>query len=168
MRGRIATKIANTTGMVIDRLDHLSRAKPLSIPNPFAMRPVLTEETVKRTPVVEGGKVLKPKFWTGGMGKLRISGTGSTRTDPSCHTISWQLIKIPAYISCFTGDPAKNSIFLSPQTTIAPASFRDLTLIGTDLAGDTCRLPGRVDHQLEWFPGAIMGLFDEGLGTLLS
>jgi hypothetical protein len=133
LRGRVTTKVADATDTMIGRYDQFLRAKPLSIPHPLAMCPILTEEAVKRASVIKDRKIFKPIFWPGAMGKFRIPGTRPTRTDPICHAIGWQLIIIPAYISFPTGDPLKNTIFLSPQATIAPASFRDLALIDADL-----------------------------------
>jgi hypothetical protein len=101
LRCGITPKVADATGAFINGLGQLFRCKPLSIPNPFSMRPVLAEKTVERASVVEHSKIFKPVFRTVGMGILGISGTGSTRTDPIRYTIGWEPIIIPTDISFF-------------------------------------------------------------------
>ncbi len=82
--------------------------------------------------MVEDRKVLKSVFWAGGIGKSRVSGSGSTRTHPISHTIGWQPVIIPTYVSFDRGNSIEDSFLLSPQATIAPATFRNLAFIDTD------------------------------------
>jgi hypothetical protein len=98
----ITTKVANATGAFVNGLGQLFGCKPLSLPNPFSMRPVLAEETVEGAPVIEDGKVFKSIFRTISIGILGISSTGSARTNPICYTIGWETIIIPADISLFS------------------------------------------------------------------
>jgi hypothetical protein len=99
LRGGISTKIADATGTVIYVLGQFFWANPFAIPHPFSMGPVLTEKAVKRTSVIEDGKVFKPIFWTRMVGKLGVSNTGPPWTDPIRYTIGWQPIIIPTHIS---------------------------------------------------------------------
>jgi hypothetical protein len=101
LRSWITTKVADATGAPINGLGQIFRCKPLSIPHPFSMRPVLAEKTVERASVIEHGKILKPIFWTVGISILGISSAGSTRADPIRYTIGWELIIIPTDISLF-------------------------------------------------------------------
>jgi hypothetical protein len=98
------------------------------------VRPVLAEKTVKGASVIKNGKILKPIFWTGAVGKLWIPSTRSTWADPIGHTIGRKSIIIPTDISLCGGDSSKDSLFLNPEAAIAPASFWNLTPIDTDLA----------------------------------
>jgi hypothetical protein len=134
---RVTTKIADATGPVIDRLDHLFWTGPVPIPHPFSVGPVLTEKTVKRTSVIEYSKILQSIFWTRGVGKSRMSGTGPARADPIGDTVGWQPIIIPTHISFLNRNPLKDPFFVSPQSAIAPSPFSNLTPIRTDRTENT-------------------------------
>jgi len=101
LRSGITPKIADATGAFINRLGQFFGCKPLSVPNPFSLCPVLAEKTIKRAPVVKHGKVFKSIFWPILIGILGISGTRSARTDPIGYTIGWKPIIIPTDISLF-------------------------------------------------------------------
>jgi hypothetical protein len=60
---RISSKIADTTGTVIDRLSELFGSDPFPIPDPFSVCPILTEKTVKGTSMIKHSEVFKPIFW---------------------------------------------------------------------------------------------------------
>jgi hypothetical protein len=101
------------------------------------VRPVLTEKTVKGASVIKNGKILKPIFWSGAVSKPWIPSPRSTWTDPIGHTIGGKSIIIPTDISLCGGDSLKDSLFLSPETAIAPAPFWNLTPIDANLAKNT-------------------------------
>jgi hypothetical protein len=130
----IPSKVTNAARAAINRVGQFFRAEPLSIPNPFSVRPVLAEKTVKGASMIKNRKILKPIFWTGAVGKLWIPNTRSTWTDPIGDTISGKSIIIPTDISLCGGDSLKDSLSLSPETAIAPAPFWNLTPIDADLA----------------------------------
>jgi hypothetical protein len=98
------------------------------------VRPILAEKAVKGASVIKNRKILKTIFWTGAIGKLWIPSARSTWTDPIGHTIGGESIIIPTDISLCGGDSLKDSLFLSPETAIAPAPFWNLTPIDADLA----------------------------------
>jgi hypothetical protein len=58
----VPTKIADTTGAVINRLGKLIRGNSFAIPHPFPVCPILTEKTVEGTSVIKHGEVFKPIF----------------------------------------------------------------------------------------------------------
>jgi hypothetical protein len=60
---RISSKIADTTGLGIDRLSELFGSGPFPIPNPFSVCPILAEKTVKGTSMIKHSEVFKPIFW---------------------------------------------------------------------------------------------------------
>jgi hypothetical protein len=63
LRSGIPSKIADTTGTVIDGPSKFFGGYLFLVPNPFPMRPILAEKTVKRAPVIKNSEVLKPIFW---------------------------------------------------------------------------------------------------------
>jgi hypothetical protein len=97
------------------------------------MRPVLTEQAVKRAPVIEDGKVLETKFRTGTVSIGGIPRSCPARADPIGHTIGRQPIVIPADTAFSGGYALKLPILMGPQAAIAPLFFWDLTTIDANL-----------------------------------
>jgi hypothetical protein len=95
----ISSEVTDATGSAIDGFDHLFRGNPLFVPNPFSVRPVLAEKTVKRTSMIENGKILKAVFWTRAIRIGWISRTRSPRTDPIGHAVGGESIVVPTGVS---------------------------------------------------------------------
>jgi hypothetical protein len=99
LRSGVAPKVADATGVFINGLGQFFWCKPLFVPNPFSMCPILAEKTIKRAPMVKHGKVFKSIFRPILMGISGISGPCSAGTDPIGYTIGWKPIIIPTDIS---------------------------------------------------------------------
>jgi hypothetical protein len=99
LRSRIPSKIADTTGTVIDGLGKFLGSNPLLIPNPLPVCPILAEKTVKGAPVIKHSEVFIPMFWIPCICEMRIARTRATGTDPIGYAIRGKPIIIPAHIS---------------------------------------------------------------------
>jgi hypothetical protein len=149
LRSGIPTKVTDATGLGIHRLGQFLRANPLFVPNPFPVRPVLTEEAVKRAPMIEDGKVFITKFRTGAVCVIRIPRPYSTRADPISHTVGRKPIVIPTDIALSDRNAPELPFFLGPQTAITPAPLRDLATINTNLTDEAKTFTRRTVNQLE-------------------
>jgi len=130
---RIPTEVTDTTGLGIHSLGQLLRTNPLSVPNPLPMRPVLTEQTVKRAAVIEDGKVFKTKFRARTVSIGGIPRSCSARADPISHTIGRKPVVIPTDIAFSDGNALELPFPMGPQAAITPPFFWDLTTIHTNL-----------------------------------
>jgi hypothetical protein len=63
LRSGIPSKIADTTGTVIDGLGKFFGSDLFLIPNPFSMCPILAEKTVKGASVIKHSEVFIPMLW---------------------------------------------------------------------------------------------------------
>ena len=82
------------------------------------MGPVLTEETIKGTPVIKDRKILESKFWALDMGELRVARSYSSRANPVGHTVRGQTVMVPADTSLIFGRSLKTPVFVNPQTAV--------------------------------------------------
>ena len=149
LRSGIPPEVTDATGLGIHSLGQFLRANPIFVPNPLPMRPVLTKQAVKRTAVIEDGKVSKTKFRTRAVRIGRIPRSCSARADPIGHTISRKPIIIPADIAFPYGNASELPFLLGPQAAITPASLWDLATIDTNLTEYAMLSAGRAVDQLE-------------------
>jgi len=118
LRGGISAKIADAARGLIDRPDELGRIDSFSQRNLFPMGPVLAEETIKGTPMIEDCEILESKFWAPDMGELRITRSHSSGTNPVGHTVRGQTVMVPADTSLAFGCSLEASVFVNPQAAI--------------------------------------------------
>ena len=149
LRSGIPTEVTDAAGLGIHSLGQFLRANPLFVPNPLPMRPVLTKQAVKRTAVIEDGKVSKTKFRTRTVSIGGIPRSCSARADPIGHTIGRKPIIIPADIAFSDGHALELPFLLGPQAAITPPSLWDLTTIDTNLTEQARGSMGRSVDQLE-------------------
>ena len=148
---RISSKIADASGVWIDRLGKLRRTHPSSPFEAFPMGPILAEEAVKGAPVIKDRKVFEPIFRTRSAGEPWKPRTRSSRTDPVRHTVGGQRIVIPTESSNPFRRAGKLSGLISSQATISRGSLWNLTLIHTNVANHTTLAPGRNLRKLKRF-----------------
>jgi len=84
--------------------------------------PVLAEETVKRTSLIEDSQIFVAVFGAPRVGKLRVASASSARTDPISHTIGGQSIVIPADVSLFRSGTDKLIPLVGTKTAVSPAA----------------------------------------------
>jgi len=132
--------------------------------------PVLAEETVKGTSLVEDGQVFIAVFGALRMGKLGIASAGAAGTDPVSHTIGGQRIIIPADVSLFCSGADKLIPLVGAEATVSPAAGRDAALVGAELAANAHHILRRLLGKMERAPGSAVGLFDQrqNLGEILA
>jgi len=95
--------------------------------------PVLAEQAIKGTSLIEDSQVLVAVFSSMGIGKLRVTGSSATRTDPIGYAVGGQGIVIPADIA-FPGGGTDKSIFsVGAQSTVAPAICGNTAFIDAKL-----------------------------------
>jgi hypothetical protein len=65
--GGISTKITDATGLLINGFGQFLGMNPILVTDSFSVRPVLTEEAIEGTPVIENSQILKSIFWAIGI-----------------------------------------------------------------------------------------------------
>jgi len=106
--------------------------------------PVLAEQAIKGASLIEDSQVLVATFSSLGIGKLRVTGSSATGTDPIGHAVGGQGIIIPTDVA-FPGGGTDKSIFpVGAQSTIAPAICGNTAFIGAKLAYKSSLTLGRL------------------------
>jgi len=82
------------------------------------MGPVLAEETIKGTPMIEDCEILESKFWAPDMGELRITRSHPSRADPVGYTVRGQTVMVPTDTALSFGCSPKAPVLVHPQTTV--------------------------------------------------
>jgi len=96
--------------------------------------PVLAEQAIKGASLIEDSQVLVAAFSSLRIGKLRVTGSSATGTNPIGHAVGGQGIIIPTDVA-FPGGGTDESIFsVGAQSTIAPAICGNTAFIGAKLA----------------------------------
>jgi hypothetical protein len=118
LRGGISAKITDAACGLIDRPDELFRIDSFSQRNLFSMGPVLAEETIKGTPMIEDCEILESIFWALDMGELRVARSHSSRANPVGHTVRGQTVMVPTDTPLVFGCPLKAPVLVNPQAAV--------------------------------------------------
>jgi hypothetical protein len=119
LRGGVSAKIADTACGVIHGSDELIWSDPLPQRNLFSMGPVLAEETIEGTSMIEDREVFESVFWALEMRELGVARSYSPWTDPVGHTVRGQTVMVPADTSLVFGCSLKTSILVNPQAAVS-------------------------------------------------
>jgi hypothetical protein len=98
LRGRIAPKKTDAARLIIGELSQLPRTDPLLLMNPAPETPILAEEAIEGTGLVEDGQILVAILRALGIGKPRIPGVRSPGANPISHAVRWKAIIVPPQV----------------------------------------------------------------------
>jgi len=118
LRSGISSEKADAARGLIDRPGELIWNDPVPQRNLFPMGPVLAEETIKGTSMIEDCEILESKFWALDMGELRVARSHSSRANPVGHTVRGQTVMVPTDTSLALGCSLEASVFVNPQAAI--------------------------------------------------
>jgi hypothetical protein len=96
LRSGISPKKTDAAGLIIGELGQRIRADPLLLMDPLPETPILAEEAIEGTGLIEDGQILVTVFGAPGMGKAGISRSRPSGTDPIGHAVSRKAIIIPS------------------------------------------------------------------------
>ena len=124
--------------------------------------PVLAEQAIKGTSLIEDSQVLVAMFSSLGIGKPRVTGSSATRTDPIGYAVGGQGIVIPADVA-FPGGGTDKSIFsVGAQSTVAPAICGNTAFIGAKLAFKSSLTLGRLLRKVKWSSRCAVSFLNKG------
>ena len=97
-----------------------------------------------------------------GIGKLGVTSSSATRTNPIGYAVGGQGIVIPADIA-LTGGGADESIFsVGAQSAVAPAICGNTAFIGAKLAFKSFLALGRLLRKAKWSSRCAVSFFNKG------
>jgi len=160
LRGGIPSKETDTACLIIDTLGQFVGADPLPLVNPLSETPILAEEAVEGTGLIEDGQILVPVFAALGIGEAWISRGRSSRTHPISHTVGWKAIIIPSQVPLLRGNPLQNPSSIAPHSTVSLPPIGNPTFIGTDPAGDPVGVSRGIQGQAKGAPGNPVRFFE--------
>jgi hypothetical protein len=129
LRGRVSPEKTDAAGLIIDELGQ-------SLVNPLPETPILTEEAIEGTGLIEDGQILVTVFGAPSIGKAWISRGRSSGTDPISHAVGWKAIIIPSQVSLLRCNPLQDPSSIASHATVSLPPIGNPTSIGTDPAGD--------------------------------
>jgi hypothetical protein len=120
--------------------------------NPLPESPILTEEAIERTGLIEDCQILVTVFGALSIGEVRIPRRRSTGTDPISHTVGWKAIIIPSQVSLLRCNPLQDPSSIAPHPTVSLLPIGNSTFIGTDPAGDPLGVLRRFQGEIKGAP----------------
>ncbi len=160
LRGRVSPEKTDAAGLIIDELGQFVRTDPLALVNPLPETPILTEEAIEGTGLIEDGQILVTVFGAPSIGKAWISRGRSSGTDPISHAVGWKAIIIPSQVSLLRCNPLQDPSSIASHATVSLPPIGNPTSIGTDPAGDPRGVSRRFQGQTKGGPRNPMRLFD--------
>ncbi len=94
--GGVTSEVTNAGGMVIDRCSQFLRADSDIFGSHYTVMPVLAKKAIEGATVVKDCQILIAMFRTRGIGKIRVTGSGTPRANPVSDTIRGKRIIVPA------------------------------------------------------------------------
>lgn len=160
LRGRISPKKTDAACLIIDELGQFVRADPLPLANPLSETPILAEEAIEGTGLIEDGQILASVFGSPGVGEAWISRGRSSGTDPISHTVGWKVIIIPSQVPPFRCNFLQDPSSVAPHPTVSLPPLGNPTFIGTDPTGDPVGVSRRFQGETKGAPRGSMCFFD--------
>jgi hypothetical protein len=160
LRSRISPEKTDTACLIIDELGQFVRVNPLTLVNPLPETPVLAEEAIEGTGLIEDGQILVTVFGAPRIGEAWISRGRSSGTDPISYTVGWKAIIIPCQAPLFRCNSPQDPFSIDPHPTVSLLSIGNPTFVGTDPAGDALGVSRRFQGQTKGFPRSSMRFFD--------
>jgi hypothetical protein len=160
LRGRVSPEKTDAAGLIIDELGQFVRTDPLALVNPLPETPILTEEAIEGTGLIEDGQILVTVFGAPSIGKAWISRGRSSGTDPISHAVGWKAIIIPSQVSLLRCNPLQDPSSIASHATVSLPPIGNPTSIGTDPAGDPLGVSRRFQGQTKGAPRSHMRFFD--------
>jgi hypothetical protein len=160
LRGRVSPKKTDTTSLIIDELGQFPCADHLPLVNPLPETPILAEEAIEGTGLIEDGQILVTVFGAPGIGKAWISRGRSSGTDPISYAVGWKAIIIPSKVPLLRCNPPQNPSSIAPHPTISLPPVGNPTSVGTDPAGDPFGVSWGFQGQIKRGPSRPMRFFD--------
>ncbi len=160
LRGRVSPEKTDAAGLIIDELGQFVRADPLTLVNPLPETPILAEEAIEGTGLIEDGQILVAVFGAPRIGEAWISRGRSSRTDPISYTVGWKTVIIPCQVPLFRCNPLQDPFSIDPHPTVSPLSIGNPAFVGTDPASDALGVSRRFRGQTKGVPRSSMRFLD--------
>jgi hypothetical protein len=125
--------------------------------------PVLTEQAIEGASLIKNCQVLVTIFRSRRIGKIRITTSAASGTDPVGNTIGGEGIKIPIQISLFRTAAYDASTFVSSDSAVSNPALLDLTAVDTKVTTLLTFFSRRLGWQIEGFSALSVNLQDMGV-----
>ena len=152
----VASKVADTGRLAVRCLGELFCSDVGFDDRCAPILPVLTEQAVKGTGLVEDGEVLVAIFWSWAVGEFRIASFAAPGTHPVCHAVGGEWIIVPADIAPICGSAHKSTFLVPAKAAVASVADSDPAFV---CAKVTLRplVSGGVSREVERAPGSDVG-----------
>jgi len=125
--------------------------------------PVLTEQTVEGASLIEHRQVLVTIFRSRGIGKIRVTTSAASGTDPVGDAIGRERIIVPVQVTLL-GTAADDVATLFPaDSAISYLALLDLTAVDAKVTTLLALFSGRLGWQIEGFSALSVNLQDMGV-----
>jgi len=128
--------------------------------------PVLTEQTVEGASLIEHRQVLVTIFRSRGIGKIWVTTSAASGTDPVGDAIGGEGIIIPVQVSLFRTAADDVATLFPAHSTISNVALFDLTSVDTKVTTPVTFFPGRLGWQIKGFSALDMDLQNAGINIL--
>jgi hypothetical protein len=125
--------------------------------------PVLTEQAVEGASLIKNCQVLVTIFRSRKIGKIRVTTSAASGTDPVGNTIGGEGIIIPIQISLFRTAAYDASTFVSSDSAVSNPALLDLTAVDAKVTTLLALFSRRLGWQIEGFSALSVNLQDMGV-----
>ena len=126
---RVSSEVADTGSVAINLVGHLESTCLAPLPGSIPILPVLAEQAIEGTCLIEYSQVLVPELRPRTVAEIRITRFTSSGTNPIGNTIRGKSIMIPADIAHISRGTLQFLFFISAQSTITDAPRGNMAFV---------------------------------------